>query len=278
MLCCGPLIVVAVALPAGLMAGLLMHFLLWMIPARLEEGWRRQCERNRPEGWAYTPWQATGDLRQARLTCARCGRAAHMLNCSPLLSWLFHAGRCPGCRARVVPPLATLPELLAIGAAAAVMLRFGPSAAGALALLFAWGLILLGLLSWLHALMPDVLTYGLLWAGLALNLGGTYVPLEHAVAGAVSGYLVPWAFNRAVRLVRGRDLLGYGAMKAPAAVGAWLGPAASLVVFAGALTLKLAGWVLHGEAATLETLFCPIGPQVALCAIAVLLWLGPAAI
>jgi len=249
-----------------------MHFLLWMIPARLEEGWRRQCACNRPQGWTYTPWQALAELWRARLTCARCGRGAHMLDFSPLLAWLFYAGRCPDCGARVVPQLATLPELLAIGAAAAVLLRFGLTAAGALALLFAWGLILLGLLSWLHALMPDVLTYGLLWAGLALNLGGTYVPLDQAVAGAVSGYLAPWALNRAVRLIRGQDLLGYGAMKTLAAVGAWLGPVASLVVFVSALSLKLAGLVLHDRAETLETPFCPIGPQIALCAVSYLLW------
>jgi prepilin signal peptidase PulO-like enzyme (type II secretory pathway) len=75
-----------------------------------------------------------------------------------------------------------------------------------------------------------------------------------------------------VRLVRGQELLGYGAMKTLAAMGAWLGPVASLVVFVGALTLKHAGLVLYDKAAIFETTICPIGPQIALCAMFYLLW------
>ena len=72
-------------------------------------------------------------------------------------------------------------------------------------------------------LLPDDLTLPLLWAGLALNLGAVFVPLEDAVIGALAGYLSLWLVYHAFRLLTGREGFGYGDFKLLAALGAYGG-------------------------------------------------------
>ena len=72
-------------------------------------------------------------------------------------------------------------------------------------------------------LLPDVLTFPLLWAGLLFHWSGGWVTLEDAVAGAASGYGVLWLIWAAHRGCTGRDGMGFGDLKLAAANGAWLG-------------------------------------------------------
>src|SRR5690606_35609447 len=72
-------------------------------------------------------------------------------------------------------------------------------------------------------LLPDDLTLPLLWLGLLLNVGETFVPLADAVIGAATGYLVLWAVYWLFKLATGKEGMGYGDFKLLAALGAWLG-------------------------------------------------------
>jgi leader peptidase (prepilin peptidase)/N-methyltransferase len=72
-------------------------------------------------------------------------------------------------------------------------------------------------------LLPDDLTYPLLWAGLLINIDGAFVPLQEAVIGAAAGYLVLWGIYWLFKLVTGKEGMGYGDFKLLAALGAWLG-------------------------------------------------------
>jgi leader peptidase (prepilin peptidase)/N-methyltransferase len=265
-----PLLVVAVALPAGLMIGILIHFLRWLLPTRLHEGWQRQCAEGCRAGPAFTPWQALGAALSSRVVCGGCGLQTRVLNFSPLLCWLATGGRCRRCGDPLIPFEVVWPELAIIVATAAVLLRFGLTAAGAGGLLFATSLILLGLHLRDYALMPNAISLPLLWAGLALNVGATYVPLDQAVLGAVAGYLAPWAFYWAVKLARGREMIGYGAMKTLAAVGAWLGPAVAVEVMGSAFLLKAAQWAWVERTGDADGVLCPLGPQLALCGVVAL--------
>jgi len=69
----------------------------------------------------------------------------------------------------------------------------------------------------------DDITLPLLWLGLLLNLGGTYVPIGDAVVGAAAGYLSLWTVYQAFKLLTGRKGMGFGDFKLNAAVGAFLG-------------------------------------------------------
>lgn len=59
--------------------------------------------------------------------------------------------------------------------------------------MFAWLLIAMTFIDADTQMLPDDLTFPLLWAGLLVNINGTFVPLQDAVIGAAAGYLALWA-------------------------------------------------------------------------------------
>jgi len=130
----------------------------------------------------------------------------------------------------------------------------------------------LGWIDFETTLLPDVLTQPLVWAGLLVNLFGTFTTLPLAVIGAVAGYVFLWVIFHLFRLLTGREGMGYGDFKLLAALGAWFGAeslpmlllAASLVgvLIGGALTLS-------GRAGRGQPL--PFGPYLALAGIVMLL-------
>ena len=168
---------------------------------------------------------------------------------------------------RLDPGLSAVPDahhrrlragLLAVSPlfAVACLWAFAPGLAAASAIVFV--LVLLAL-AWMDAetgLLPDLLTLPLLWLGLLVNLNGAFVPLQHAVLGAVAGYLALWVVYWGFLLCTGREGMGHGDFKLLAALGAWLGwmalPWVLLISaslgLAVALGLRLAGRMKAGDA------------------------------
>jgi leader peptidase (prepilin peptidase)/N-methyltransferase len=86
-------------------------------------------------------------------------------------------------------------------------------------------------------ILPDVLTLGLVLAGLALALAGGGPGLLEASIGAGLGYGALWGVSALYRRWRGREGLGLGDAKLLAAAGAWLGwHALPFVLLAGSLS------------------------------------------
>lgn len=113
--------------------------------------------------------------------------------------------------------------MLAVLLSACIWWRFGISWAA----LAAWGLTLtlltLAAIDIRMRLLPDNLTQPLLWAGLLINLRGTFTSLEHAVIGAALGYFLLWLVASFYFHCRHQHGLGSGDVKLMAALGAWLG-------------------------------------------------------
>lgn len=203
----------------------------------------------------------------------------------PLAGFLLQGGRCAHCGKRIhwrYP----LSELLCALLALASWYAFGASPEAIAALVFCAALVTLALIDFEHGLLPDRLTLGLLWAGLAYSLapkpGGAAAPAllpfpgpGQAVAGAITGYAFLWLFNRAWRILRKRDGLGLGDCKLLAAMGAWLGfNGLPLVIVPAAVAGALSGllMVALGRASLSQPI--PFGPFLAaggVCA----LFLGP---
>jgi leader peptidase (prepilin peptidase)/N-methyltransferase len=101
--------------------------------------------------------------------------------------------------------------------------HFGFGLAGLAALAFVFALIALTFIDADTTLLPDSLTLPLLWAGLLLNVNGTFVPLREAVIGAAAGYLVLWSIYWLFKLATGKEGMGYGDFKLLGALGAWFG-------------------------------------------------------
>ena len=151
----------------------------------------------------------------------------------PLLGYLLLRGRCRDCGERIhwrYPVSEALCGLLGL----ACWQAFGAGLDAVAALLVCSALVTLALIDLEHGLLPDRLTLGLLWAGLAYSLvpkqaaeASLFEPAfpgpGQAVAGAIAGYALFWIVNRTWRILRQRDGLGQGDLKLVAALGAWTG-------------------------------------------------------
>src|SRR5690606_36513685 len=144
--------------------------------------------------------------------CPACGTAIRAIHNVPVVSWLALRGRCAACRA---PISARYPAVELLTGALSVFLawRYGFSVQLAAALPFTWALLALTFIDLDTPLLPDASTSPLLWLGLLVNLGATFVDLRSAVLGAVGGYLMLWTVYWAFRLLAKKEGMGYGDFK-----------------------------------------------------------------
>ena len=161
-------------------------------------------------------------LATPRSRCGACGHQIRWYENIPLVSWLVLRARCSACKTPIsvrYPIIEVVTGLLF----ACASWKFGPHPVtlawcAALALLVAMAMIDID-----TKLLPDELTYPLLWLGLIVAALGWTIPLQDAVVGAVAGYLPLWLIAQAYALLRNRDGMGGGDLKLLAALGAWFG-------------------------------------------------------
>ena len=168
-----------------------------------------------------------------------------------------------------------LAMLLAIGVSGACAWQFGANYGALAAVFLCAALLALGTIDARTGYLPDILTLGLVWAGLLVNLGATFTSLHNAVIGAVAGYGVLLGIHEAYRLVRRREGMGHGDFKLLAALGAWLGWASLpiLVVLASALALVWAAATALAQKKGLQlTARVHFGPYLSAAGIVMLFW------
>lgn len=273
-----------VALAFGLCVGSFLNVVIHRLPKMMERDWREQCaELNEGTGEpggspAPLPSKLPGakpapyNLVVPRSACPQCGHKITALENIPLLSYAMLGGKCSGCGTRISLryPLIELAAGLAAGYAA---LRFGFSAMGLGAMVFAWALIALAAIDYDTQLLPDDITLPLLWAGLLANLAGIFVPLTSAVIGAVAGYLSLWSVYWLFKLVTGKEGMGYGDFKLLGAICAWLGwQALAMVILLSSVVGAVVGIALivltkHGRDKPI-----PFGPYLAAAGFIALFW------
>jgi leader peptidase (prepilin peptidase)/N-methyltransferase len=162
------------------------------------------------------------NLMVPRSACPHCNHQITALENIPVISYLFLRGKCIACKAPISLRYPFI-ELFSGLLSAFLIWHFGSGWSGLSTLLFAYFLIALTFIDVDTQLLPDDLTYPLLWCGLLINLHGFFVPISDAVIGAAAGYLVLWSVYWLFKLVTGKEGMGYGDFKLLAALGAWLG-------------------------------------------------------
>lgn len=248
-----------VAAALGLCVGSFLNVVIHRLPRMMEREWlanipeileetRELADREAARRLAAEVRQAAAavlaarfDLVAPRSRCPSCGRGIAAWENVPVASWLLLRGRCAGCGARISLRYPAVELLAAAGAGwAAWHFGFGLAAAGAA--LFIWAAIALAFIDQATGYLPDDITLPLLWAGLLVNLPGTFVPIADAVIGAAAGYSSLWLVYRGYKLATGREGMGYGDFKMNAAVGAFLGwKMLPLVILASAFVGLIAG-------------------------------------
>jgi leader peptidase (prepilin peptidase)/N-methyltransferase len=266
----------------GLCIGSFLNVVIHRLPKMMEREWREECAdlatgTGEPQGGSPVPLAPNGDpgrynLFVPRSACPGCGHRITALENIPLLSWLALRGKCSACGMGISARYPII-ELAAGGIGAYAAWRYGLSFAAIGAMLFGWALLALTAIDLSKQLLPDDITLPLLWAGLLLNLGGTFTPLRSAVIGAIAGYLALWLVYWAFRLATGKEGMGYGDFKLLAAIGAWLGwqklPMVILLssVVGAAVGILLIVFARHGRERPI-----PFGPYLAAAGAIALFW------
>jgi len=269
----------AVGALLGLMVGSFLNVVAHRLPRMLERRWRADCRELlglEPPAREPPREEETGryDLVSPSSHCPRCGHRLRAWENLPVLSYLLLRGRCRAC-GRPISLRYPLVELLTAALSAAVCWRFGLTWPAAAALLLTWGLLALALIDLEHQILPDDLTYPLLWAGLLASLPGWFVPPETAIVGAAAGYLSLWSIYVLHRWATGREGMGHGDFKLLAVLGAWLGwQGLPAVILASSVLGALAGLLLMLTGRLRRGHPLPFGPFLAGAGWAVLL-VGP---
>ena len=258
----------------GLLVGSFLNVVIHRLPIMVQREFDNYVAH---ESGKELPHPERYNIVVPRSACPKCGHQITALENIPVLSWLALRGKCSQCK---TPISARYPavELLTGALSALLVWQFGSGVAGLATLLFAYLLIAMTFIDLDTQLLPDDLTFMLLWAGLLVNLNGTFVPLREAVIGAAAGYLALWSIYWLFKLVTGKEGMGYGDFKLLAALGAWMGwtmlPTIILLssVVGAVVGIGLMVFAKHGRDKPI-----PFGPYLAGAGLLALFYGGPIA-
>jgi leader peptidase (prepilin peptidase)/N-methyltransferase len=203
----------------GLLVGSFLNVVIHRLPKMMQ---RESDNYVAQESGKPLPHTDRYNLMVPRSACPHCGHQISAIENIPVASYLFLRGKCIECKTRISARYPFV-EMLSGALSALLVWHFGSGLAGLSALLFVYLLIAMTFIDADTQLLPDDLTFPLLWLGLLVNLNGTFVSLQEAVIGAAAGYLSLWSIYWLFKLTTGKEGMGYGDFKLLAALGAWLG-------------------------------------------------------
>ena len=253
----------------GLLVGSFLNVVIHRLPKMMERDWHYQCAELRGE---ETSISEPLTLAKPRSRCPECGHTISALENIPILSWLALRGKCSSCHAAISPRYPIVEALTGLLTALAAA-HFGYTWAAIGAFILIWSLIALTCIDFDTQLLPDSITLPLLWAGLLFNVSGTYIDLQSAVIGAMSGYLALWSVYWGFKLATGKEGIGYGDFKLLSALGAWLGwQILPLIILLSSLVGAVVGIALIVVAKRGRNVPIPFGPYLAAAGLIALFW------
>lgn len=253
---------IALATLLGLIVGSFLNVVILRLPDRMAAEWRREARDVLALEGDDAPLPP-GIVREPS-HCMHCGHRLSAFDNIPLLGWLLLRGRCRYCKTRISAQY-PLVELLTGVLSALVVWKFGPTWAALAGLGLTWCLIALSGIDFRVQLLPDQITFPLLWAGLLLALVPVFVTAHAAIIGAAIGYLSLWSVYWLFKLLTGKEGMGHGDFKLLAALGAWMGPVALLpVVLLSSLIGAIVGGALIAARRHDKDLPMPFGPFIAM--------------
>lgn len=252
---------ITIAAVLGLLVGSFLNVVILRLPERMAAGWRREAREVLELETDATPLPP-GIVREPS-HCPHCKHPLSARDNIPLIGWLLLRGRCRYCKASISIQY-PLVELLSGVLSAIIVWKFGPTWMALAGLMFTWMLIAMAGIDFRTQLLPDQLTFPLLWLGLLLSLLPMFVAAPSAIIGAAAGYLSLWSVYWLFKLITGKEGMGYGDFKLLAALGAWMGPVSLLpVILLSSLIGALIGGTLIALRRHERELPMPFGPFIA---------------
>ncbi|MEN9502442.1 MAG: hypothetical protein RI964_1727 [Pseudomonadota bacterium] len=256
----------------SLLIGSFLNVVIYRLPIILERQWKRDCNEWLNKHSAEADLSTPFNLVVPRSQCPTCGHQITALENIPLLSYLVLGGKCHGCKTPISMQY-PLVEAATAGLAMLVAWRTGFGMELVLLLGFTWALVTLFMIDAKTMLLPDIITYPLLWAGLLANISALFVPLGDAVLGAALGYLSLWSVFHLFRLLTGKEGMGHGDFKLLAALGAWGGwQILPFVIFASSAFGAIFGITLMLIKRNRESTPMPFGPWLAMAGFVAVVW------
>ncbi len=268
----------------GLIFGSFVNMLAYRLPLIMERrwwedaldqlrdrhGWRAIAGVELPVDVRHLDAAATRLASAAPVTltspssCPHCGHVIEWHENIPVLSWLLLRAKCSACRNPIswIYPMGEALCALACFAFA-YQVRGSVEAPHALTwVVFVSILMAAAQVDLRMMLLPDALTMPLLWAGvLFAAIGVGPLSVTASLAGVVCGYAslfsIAWAFSA----LTGKQGLGVGDVKLFAALGAWVGAPALILVALAACSGSVVVALVRGRRADQQA---PFGPFLAL--------------
>ncbi len=258
----------------SLLVGSFLNVVIHRLPIMMEREWKQECLEflSGDDAPAVPSDNSRFNLVIPRSQCPQCGHQITAIENIPIISYLVLGGKCSGCKTPISAQY-PLVELTTALLSLIVAWRYGFTQETLVLLPFTWILVALFMIDAKTMLLPDSLTYPLLWAGILVNLNSTFVSLENSVIGAVAGYMSLWSIYQLFKLITGKEGMGFGDFKLLAAIGAWGGwQILPFVIFASSAFGALFGimWMLvKGREKSLPM---PFGPWLAMGGLVALVW------
>lgn len=162
--------------------------------------------------------------------CPRCGKPIAPYDNVPVLSWLWLRGRCRGCGKGISPRYPAVEALTAV-LSLALWLRWEDQPLWALlSVLASAALLAISLIDWDTGFIPDILSFGLIAAGILsapvnplLAATTWFGAVSSSLLGAAAGFVICWLTAEAGKRIFGKEAMGMGDVILLCGIGAWTG-------------------------------------------------------
>ncbi|GGW55377.1 prepilin peptidase [Alishewanella tabrizica] len=256
----------------SLVIGSFLNVLIYRLPIMMEREWQSEFQAYFQANQSQvTPERF--NLAVPRSACPKCQHPIAAYDNIPVLSWLALRGRCRHCQTAISVRYPAI-ELLTAVLSASIAWQQGPTLTAALLILLTWGLIALSFIDIDKMLLPDQLTFPLLWLVLLFSLSaGALVTPAQAIIGAAAGYLSLWSVYWAFKLLTGKEGMGYGDFKLLAIFGALLGwQQLPLIILLSSLVGAVIGMSMLAIQGKDKATPIPFGPYIAAAGWIAMLW------
>ena len=238
------ILLIITGLLVGAAIGSFLNVVIYRLPLILYKDWQMQCRdlQQHPiiEQLPKTPLS----LASPGSTCPLCNTKIAAHHNIPLISYLLLGRRCRHCNGKISSRYFIV-ELLSALLSIYILVNHGLSLVTLFSLTFTFLLLPLIFIDIDHKLLPDHITYLLLWSGVIYSLSGHGIALQSAITGVLVGYLSLWSVYIVFKLITGKEGMGHGDFKLLAALGAWVGwQHILMVILLSSLSGTLIGLVL----------------------------------
>lgn len=201
-----------------------------------------------------------------RSFCPKCYNPLRAWHNIPVFSWLFLRGTTHCCNQKISPRYLIVEIITAI-LTLAVIYCIKNDYIMIASLFLVWALVALSFIDLECYLLPDCITFPLLWAGLLFNINNGLSSLSFAVIGAVTGYLILWMPYWLLKFFKGVEGMGHGDFKLMSALGAWFGLSAIPVLVLLSSCLGIMAYIILHKISKKREKYIAFGPHIALAGV-----------